>query len=694
MKNARKFLLETSITPIYQRIVDNFWKNLTDYGQEVALVNPKEFSSDFDYIKFIDNNNFDYCIVTNSSAALSAYSLNFNKYLFQEIKTPIIFIHHDNPFSIYKDSEEIQNRILAYQDIKSRSIHFCIEYLNFIDFKCLEIENVFPIFHASEFKSNIVCQPDKEILDVSFVGHVLPGNDDLLNKLNFSHYLKLDYWQRVSSLDTLLEPSSVKFAEKECTYNDSWLDFYTLKFFYRAMLHKLSQPFRGEVICRIKDKFNVAVFGGDPAYLHKMNRQLIIDQQNINYYPATQSYLDAQKIYKNSKINLNITSLQFDTAVINRVIDVGTCGGFVLTDWKSDLSKMTSVSEEISYKTIDELNQKIDYYLSHERERLEIAAQLSEDVRKNCSYSQTVDYILSCLDTMTSDHHEPLKVDLGCGPRKADGFIGVDVSLVPGVDIVADLNRRFPFADSSVDCVRAHDTVEHLHDRIHTMNEIWRICKPGAVVDIRVPSTDGRGAFQDPTHVSFWNVNSFQYYCAEFPAYLSLCQQYGFKGQFSLTSLEEFATEGEVVHVHAQLVTIKDGPPHTAINALQNSSQSIAVFLDWRQPEESLAHKIESLFIALIKDIDSEPIYLLFHLDTDISAEDAHLFISGVLMNFFLAENNSIDPEQFHIDFLQNISEHEWKALEPRLIGRIMLDEVNELKALNDIPCLSLNHLS
>ena len=29
---------------------------------------------------------------------------------------------------------------------------------------------------------------------------------------------------------------------------------------------------------------------------------------------------------------------------------------------------------------------------------------------------------------------------------------------------------------------------------------------------IEVPSTDGRGAFQDPTHVSFWNENSFTYY--------------------------------------------------------------------------------------------------------------------------------------------------------------------------------------
>jgi hypothetical protein len=31
-------------------------------------------------------------------------------------------------------------------------------------------------------------------------------------------------------------------------------------------------------------------------------------------------------------------------------------------------------------------------------------------------------------------------------------------------------------------------------------------------MEILVPSTDGRGAFQDPTHVSFWNANTFAYF--------------------------------------------------------------------------------------------------------------------------------------------------------------------------------------
>jgi hypothetical protein len=44
------------------------------------------------------------------------------------------------------------------------------------------------------------------------------------------------------------------------------------------------------------------------------------------------------------------------------------------------------------------------------------------------------------------------------------------------------------------------------------MSEAFRVLKPGGTFDIDVPSTNGMGAFQDPTHKSFWNVNSFLYY--------------------------------------------------------------------------------------------------------------------------------------------------------------------------------------
>jgi SAM-dependent methyltransferase len=54
--------------------------------------------------------------------------------------------------------------------------------------------------------------------------------------------------------------------------------------------------------------------------------------------------------------------------------------------------------------------------------------------------------------------------------------------------------------------------LEHLVDKQKTMQEIHRVLAPGGILLSQTPSTDGRGAWQDPTHVSFWNENSFWYY--------------------------------------------------------------------------------------------------------------------------------------------------------------------------------------
>ena len=70
----------------------------------------------------------------------------------------------------------------------------------------------------------------------------------------------------------------------------------------------------------------------------------------------------------------------------------------------------------------------------------------------------------------------------------------------------------WPFEDGSVGLFRANDAVEHMKDPVNTMKEMYRCLSDYGWALIEVPSTDGRGAFQDPTHVSFWNSNSFWYY--------------------------------------------------------------------------------------------------------------------------------------------------------------------------------------
>jgi len=105
-------------------------------------------------------------------------------------------------------------------------------------------------------------------------------------------------------------------------------------------------------------------------------------------------------------------------------------------------------------------------------------------------------------------------IDLGGQFASPDGFESVDLQ---GGDITADLSKEYPFEDNSIGCVRAFDFMEHIADKMHTLSEIHRVLTPGGILISMTPSTigpdglAGAGAFQDPTHCSYWNKNAFWY---------------------------------------------------------------------------------------------------------------------------------------------------------------------------------------
>lgn len=107
--------------------------------------------------------------------------------------------------------------------------------------------------------------------------------------------------------------------------------------------------------------------------------------------------------------------------------------------------------------------------------------------------------------------HGLYAIDLGAAHNKPEGYLGVDVFPGEGVDFVGDfLDLDLP--DGSCGVIRAVDFLEHVPDKIAVMNKIWRLLAHGGMLLSLTPSTDGRGAWQDPTHVAGWNENSFWYF--------------------------------------------------------------------------------------------------------------------------------------------------------------------------------------
>lgn len=111
-----------------------------------------------------------------------------------------------------------------------------------------------------------------------------------------------------------------------------------------------------------------------------------------------------------------------------------------------------------------------------------------------------------------------LRLNLGASDHRMSGYMSVDIA--PPADVVCDLREPWPWGDSTVDDIYAHDVAEHMN-QIWFMNEAFRVLRPGGKLDLAVPAValaDGRvnpGAFCDPTHVSWWSLDTKYYYNVE-----------------------------------------------------------------------------------------------------------------------------------------------------------------------------------
>lgn len=153
-----------------------------------------------------------------------------------------------------------------------------------------------------------------------------------------------------------------------------------------------------------------------------------------------------------------------------------------------------------------------------------------------------------------------LRLNLGSCETTKPGYLSVD--LAPPCDVLWDLALLpWPWETGSVQAVQAHDILEHLADRIATMNELHRILEPGGRADIIVPSAShGAGFAQDPTHKSAWCLNSFQYYEHGSFAQKRLARHYGITASFRILSLDERTwpdVREEVWKIHAVLEAVK-----------------------------------------------------------------------------------------------------------------------------------------
>ncbi|SDN11656.1 glycosyltransferase [Streptomyces wuyuanensis] len=153
-----------------------------------------------------------------------------------------------------------------------------------------------------------------------------------------------------------------------------------------------------------------------------------------------------------------------------------------------------------------------------------------------------------------------LALDLGAAHRKPPGYLGVDQHAGDGVDIVATLPGRLDLPDNSVGLLRAVDFLEHVPAKVPLINELYRLLAPGGMLLTMTPSSDGRGAYQDPTHVAFYNENSFWYYTDnQYRAFVPEIEARFQNSRLVTYFPTDWHSKNDISYVVANLIAMKEG---------------------------------------------------------------------------------------------------------------------------------------
>lgn len=111
-------------------------------------------------------------------------------------------------------------------------------------------------------------------------------------------------------------------------------------------------------------------------------------------------------------------------------------------------------------------------------------------------------------------------LELGCGFAKTPGAFGVDILPESNADLVHDLDQfPYPLADDSWDRVICRDVLEHVGNFVRAMEEIWRVARAGAEVQVTGPFMSSVNYYSDPTHRRCFTSRSFDYFVPGKPAH-------------------------------------------------------------------------------------------------------------------------------------------------------------------------------
>lgn len=343
--------------------------------QHVNLI--KDFNPDF-----VLGYGFNGFILTNHQSGRETVKAG----LFRLMGIPVVALHYDNPF--FGMLPEVFAEIKSYPEY----------YYNFIWDRCLlNLYNQsgmppgYPIMLAADPDEFFTMEIEPEPETLAFVGGVNLQNVEF----NQDHPLVKQFMETVVRLKLerfeipliqicfqALERSN--FSEIKQIYLNDPCTFWT-KIYYQ--IHAKGSPLLRYFILNSIEDVNLHVYGATNWV-----------KENLILHDRVPYGRELSKVYQQYAINLNISSIQLETSVNNRVFDVFASKGFLLSDYKQEMELIFPDHwQEITFRNLDELGSKGEYFLTHDKERRELTEELYHIVLKRHTYQNRAQEIIEVI---------------------------------------------------------------------------------------------------------------------------------------------------------------------------------------------------------------------------------------------------------------------------------------------------------
>ena len=238
--------------------------------------------------------------------------------------------------------------------------------------------------------------------DVAFVGSLYERNsyDKIKNRL--PEYLR-GYFDAV--MEAQLNISGANIVEPMLTTNilEQLQEYFQLEksegsfsdlglIFQTTVLgFKIAEIERRRALIELSKHYRVNVYSNSD----------VSDLLRIQYCGSVDYWSEMPKVFRMSKINLNFTIPNIKSGIPLRIWDVLGCGGFLLTNYQAEIPYYFKEGEDlVCFDSLEDLCEKVGYYLEHEEERKRIAWNGYRTVREKHSY---IERIRTILDTVAGE---------------------------------------------------------------------------------------------------------------------------------------------------------------------------------------------------------------------------------------------------------------------------------------------------